>query len=72
MKPSILIIYTGGTIGMTESPENGALSPVNFDQLSRIITITKIRVQYHIDIFRSANRFIEHCPRTMEKNFQDY
>ncbi len=31
--PSILIIYTGGTIGMVQRPEDGSLSPVKFDQL---------------------------------------
>jgi len=30
---SILIIYTGGTIGMVQRPEDGSLSPVKFDQL---------------------------------------
>jgi len=35
MKPSILIIYTGGTIGMVQKPEDGSLAPVNFDQLSQ-------------------------------------
>lgn len=30
---SILIIYTGGTIGMKENPETGALMPFNFDQI---------------------------------------
>jgi L-asparaginase len=35
MKPSILIIYTGGTIGMVQKPEDGSLVPVNFDQLSQ-------------------------------------
>jgi L-asparaginase len=30
---SILIIYTGGTIGMKENPETGALAPFNFDQV---------------------------------------
>lgn len=30
---SILIIYTGGTIGMKENPETGALIPFNFDQI---------------------------------------
>jgi L-asparaginase len=30
---SILIIYTGGTIGMKENPETGALAPFNFDQI---------------------------------------
>ncbi|MDD3567648.1 MAG: type I asparaginase [Bacteroidales bacterium] len=30
---SILIIYTGGTIGMKENPETGALAPFNFNQI---------------------------------------
>lgn len=31
--PKILIIYTGGTIGMIENPENHALEPFDFDHL---------------------------------------
>ena len=31
--PKILIIYTGGTIGMIENPETHALEPFNFDHL---------------------------------------
>ncbi|MBI9055612.1 MAG: asparaginase [Bacteroidales bacterium] len=30
---SILIIYTGGTIGMVKNPETGALAPFDFDQI---------------------------------------
>ncbi|RPH28642.1 MAG: type I asparaginase [Bacteroidales bacterium] len=30
---SILIIYTGGTIGMKQNPETGALVPFNFNQI---------------------------------------
>lgn len=30
---SVLLIYTGGTIGMIENPETGALENFNFDQL---------------------------------------
>ena len=30
MKPSILIIYTGGTIGMKPDPTTGALVPFDF------------------------------------------
>lgn len=33
MSKKILLIYTGGTIGMKENVETGALSPVNFDEL---------------------------------------
>jgi L-asparaginase len=31
---SILIIYTGGTIGMIQNPTTGSLQPLNFDQIS--------------------------------------
>jgi len=37
MAASVLIIYTGGTIGMVQRPEDGSLAPVNFDQLSEEI-----------------------------------
>lgn len=33
-RPSILIIYTGGTIGMAQDPGTGELSPVNFREIS--------------------------------------
>ena len=33
MKDSVLLIYTGGTIGMKMNPEIGSLSPFNFDQI---------------------------------------
>lgn len=32
-KPSVLIIYTGGTIGMVHRHDNGTLGPVQFDQI---------------------------------------
>lgn len=34
MKPSILLIYTGGTIGMKQDPETGHLKPFDFTQIS--------------------------------------
>ncbi len=33
LTPSILLVYTGGTIGMIENPETGALESFNFDHL---------------------------------------
>ncbi len=33
-KAEILVIYTGGTIGMVEDPENGTLNPFNFQHLT--------------------------------------
>lgn len=36
---SILVIYTGGTIGMVKNNDTGALTPLNFDQLYQYIPI---------------------------------
>ena len=36
-KPSVLLIYTGGTIGMIRNPETGALESFTFDHLSQHI-----------------------------------
>lgn len=45
---SILIIYTGGTIGMVENPETGALENFDFEQFSSQVPELK-RFNYHID-----------------------
>ncbi len=45
---SILIIYTGGTIGMTLNPETGDLSPVNFPEISKQLP-ELLRFDLHID-----------------------
>jgi L-asparaginase len=34
---SLLIIYTGGTIGMLEDPENGSLTPLDFNKIKKHI-----------------------------------
>lgn len=34
-QPRVLIVYTGGTIGMVQNPETGALEPLNFDHLAQ-------------------------------------
>lgn len=46
--PRILIVYTGGTIGMTEDLATGALVPFSFDHLMR--NVPKIgRLGYNLD-----------------------
>ena len=37
MTRSILIIYTGGTIGMINDPETGALCPFDFEQIMNAV-----------------------------------
>lgn len=50
-RPRILIIYTGGTIGMIENPATGALEPFDFEHL--IDNVPKIRrLDYDIDSFQ--------------------
>lgn len=49
--PKILIIYTGGTIGMMENEKTGALEPFDFEYL--IDNVPKIkRLDYDIDSFQ--------------------
>ena len=48
--PSILIIYTGGTIGMTENPETGALMNFDFEKFQLYVPELK-RFPYHIDSY---------------------
>lgn len=52
-KPRILIIYTGGTIGMIENPETGALQPFDFDHL--IDNVPKVKMlDYQIEHIQFA------------------
>lgn len=46
--PHILIIYTGGTIGMIENPETGALENFDFEQFRHYVPELK-RFDYNID-----------------------
>ncbi len=39
MESNILVIYTGGTIGMIQDPVSGALTPFNFDALYKHIPV---------------------------------
>ena len=47
-KPHILIIYTGGTIGMIENPETGALENFDFEQFRHYVPEMR-RFNYKID-----------------------
>ena len=50
-RPRILIIYTGGTIGMIENLENGSLEPFNFDHLMDNVPKVKM-LDYDIENFQ--------------------
>ncbi|MDY0103230.1 MAG: type I asparaginase [Lentimicrobium sp.] len=50
MESNILVIYTGGTIGMVQDPETGALAPFNFDALYKHIPVLQ-NFNCHIDSY---------------------
>jgi len=49
-QPSILILYTGGTIGMVMDQKTGALKPFNFDKLQNLFPTLKL-LNYEIDSY---------------------
>lgn len=48
---SVLLIYTGGTIGMMENPETGALENFNFEQLQKHVPELQ-RFDFRIDTYQ--------------------
>lgn len=76
----ILIIYTGGTIGMIENPETKGLQPFDFSHL--IDNVPKIKkLNYDIDNIQfeppidSSNMSVKHwsqIARTIETNYDNY
>lgn len=54
-KPRVLIIYTGGTIGMVKDSFTGSLMPVNFERLlANIPEIAKLDIELDIHTFEST------------------
>jgi len=47
----VLLIYTGGTIGMNRNPRSGALEPFNFEHLSRCVPELK-QLPTEIDVYQ--------------------
>ncbi len=79
-KISLLIIYTGGTIGMIKDPETGSLKPFNFEGVYDQIPELKrfhYRLEFHsfdplIDSSdMSPERWVE-LAEIIEKNYEDF
>ena len=47
---NLLLIYTGGTIGMIENLETGALEPFNFNHLRSNVPEMK-RLNFNVDTY---------------------
>src|SRR6056297_2519013 len=51
-QPKILLLYTGGTIGMVNNPATGALMPFNFEHMaSQVPELLKLGVDLHAITF---------------------
>ena len=79
-KPNILIIYTGGTIGMIENPHTHALQPFDFDHLIdnvpkiKMLDYTIENIQFNPPIDSSdmnPDRWVE-MARAIEDNFDRF
>ena len=80
MQPKILLIYTGGTIGMKQDPESLALKPFNFNQIEQEVPELK-KFGYKIDSISfdpaidSSNveiSFWVKLTTIIEENYRDY
>ncbi len=77
---NLLLIYTGGTIGMVEHPETGALHPIDFDELKNEIPELKkfdlsISVESLANPIDSSNMRIavwQELIQLIEDNYEDY
>ncbi len=78
--PSVLIIYTGGTIGMVQNPSTGALKPFDFDHILKQVPELK-SFGYNLDtitfdpIVDSSNanpQFWVNLVKIIKEKYQDY
>jgi L-asparaginase len=79
-KTSILIIYTGGTIGMVRHPETGTLSPVKFDQIIEEVpelhrfgyNLQSITFNPPIDSSNMTPEVWVQIAKTIQKNYNEF
>ena len=80
MESNILVIYTGGTIGMIQDPATGALTPFNFDALYKHIPILQnfnCRIDSYcfdplIDSSNMNPSFWIKLAKVIEENYEKY
>lgn len=77
---NVLIIYTGGTIGMVTDPKSGVLVPFNFDQITDNVPELK-RLDYNFKVYSfdplidSSNmspQIYEELVSLIQKNYEKY
>lgn len=79
-KPSILIIYTGGTIGMVQKPATGMLAPVKFEHIQdEVPDLNRLGYNLHVVTFSPPIDSSNMTPgvwvkiaNTIERNYNKY
>jgi L-asparaginase len=79
-KPSVLILYTGGTIGMAIHPATGTLAPVRFEEIQREVPelskfgyrINAITFNPPIDSSNMTPHIWEKIAHTIQRNYHSY
>ncbi len=77
---SILIIYTGGTIGMINDPETGSLAPFDFDHVMKQVpelnkfgfNLTTITFEEVVDSSNITPEIWIHLAELIERNYEKY
>jgi len=80
MNRSILILYTGGTIGMKTDPETGVLSPFKFDQIEEEVpelkkfnfNLSTITFNPPIDSSNVTPELWSQIARVIQENYDSY
>jgi L-asparaginase len=79
-QPSILIIYTGGTIGMVQDPKTGVLTPLTLENLYRYLPVLE-NFNFNFDFYTfhplldSSNMnpsFWTELATVIEKNYEQF
>ncbi len=77
---SILIVYTGGTIGMINDPETGSLAPFDFDHVMKQVpelnkfgfNLTTITFEEVVDSSNITPEIWIHLAELIERNYDHY
>jgi L-asparaginase len=79
-QPSILIIYTGGTIGMVQDPRSGTLKPLTFENLYSYLPVLEnfnYRIAFHtfdplLDSSNMHPSFWVQLAEVIRDNYENY
>ena len=77
---SILVIYTGGTIGMVQDPKSGSLKPLSFENLYKYLPVLEnfnCQIDFHtfqplLDSSNMNPSFYVKLATEIEENYENY